>query len=203
MGELWGSGGIGGRSLLHWSHALLAQTGSMSHPLEQTTGEFPASGMALTWLPGWVLFCKDCRMLGKHPRRRFFFLELCRAECLTPLTHPWRWADVPAGGSTSVPWAAALPGSPVLQPPMNCSYRGATRAGAAAWTYMRKSSQRGFGPRPYQNSSSVLLVDSNSTFASYRKVCLPGDIGEGSSAFTLKVDKLNHIKRAYGELKPL
>lgn len=71
------------------------------------------------------------------------------------------------------------------------------------WTYLRESIQRGFDPRPYQNSASVLLVDSNSTFASYHQVCLPGDIGEGSSAFTLKVDKLNHIKHAYGELKPL
>lgn len=87
IGGLRGSGGIQGGSPLHWSHAFLAQTGSMSHPLEQTAGEVPASGTALAWLPpqSWVrwdgfCFASTAACWGNIPGGDFFPLELCRAD---------------------------------------------------------------------------------------------------------------------------
>lgn len=49
----------------------------------------------------------------------------------------------------------------------------------AAWTYLGESVKLRLGPCPDQNSRSVLLVDLNCIFASYSRVCLPGDIQEG------------------------
>lgn len=127
IGGLRGSGGIQGGSPLHWSHALLAQTGSMSHPLEQTAGEVPASGTALAWLPpqSWVrwdgfCFASTAACWGNIPGGDFFPLELCRAECLTPLTHPRCQADVSAGDRTAhCSHGLQLPPAPVvLQPPV-------------------------------------------------------------------------------------
>lgn len=146
--------------------------------LPQARGSRDVPGPAFPgWQPGRGAERRyPCRW---HPRISAGPAGMLPGPCAAPGTNPQR---DPAG-----PDIPRVPG--ILDPVQ-----------VTAWSFPGGRIKPGLGPSPDPSSRWDFPGDLNPFLG---RVCVPGDIQGSRSAFPLKGEELNHIKRVYWELTPL